>query len=65
MGRYLIHAKATAVILVFVFLSSAAWAGPATDQLRETLTQMVGVLKDPKLKAPDKEGERRAALHNV
>lgn len=65
MGRQLIGIKAMAAMVALVFLSSATWAGPATDQLKATLTQMVEVLKDPRLKAPDKAGERRAALHNV
>ncbi len=65
MRKRSIWIKGSVAMVALAFLSSAAWAGTATDQLKATLTQLVEVLRDPKLKTPGKAGERRAALHKV
>ncbi|GAG33207.1 unnamed protein product, partial [marine sediment metagenome] len=57
-----INAHAVVLLVLMVLLSSAAWAGPATDCLKGTLDQIIEVLKDPSLKAPDKKNERRNIL---
>jgi phospholipid transport system substrate-binding protein len=57
-----INAHAVLLLVLMVLLSSAAWAGPATDCLKGTLDQIIEVLKDPSLKAPDKKNERRNIL---
>ena len=57
-----INAHAVVLLVLMVLLSSAAWAGPATDCLKGTLDQIIEVLKDPSLKTPDKENERRNIL---
>ena len=57
-----INAYVVVLCVLIVLLSSAAWAGPATDHLKETLDQIIEVLKDPSLKTPGKENERRDLL---
>jgi len=62
-GKF-INAHAVVLFVLMVFLSSAAWAepGPVTDSLKGTLDQIIEVLKDPSLKTPGKENERREIL---
>ena len=57
-----INAHAVVLLVLMVLLSSAAWAGPATDCLKGTLDQIIDVLNDPSLKAPDKKNERKDIL---
>ena len=49
-------------IMLMVLISSLAWAGPATDQLRSTLNQIIKVLNDPALKTDIKKDERKNIL---
>jgi phospholipid transport system substrate-binding protein len=58
-------AHAAVLFVLIVLLSSAAWAGPATDLLKQTLDQIIEVLNDPSLKTPGKEHERRNILHKL
>ena len=44
---------------------SPAYGGEVTDQLRVTVDQVIVTLRNADLKAPDKEGERRAALRRI
>ncbi|MDX1411603.1 MAG: ABC transporter substrate-binding protein [Nitrospirales bacterium] len=51
-----------------VFLAgalNAAEPGPATEAVRQTIDQVLAILKDPDLKSPDREAERRAKLEAV
>ncbi len=57
-----INAHAVVLLVLMVFLSSAAWAGPVTDSLKGTLDRIIEVLNDPSLKTPAKENERRNTL---
>ncbi len=57
-----VNAPGVVLFVLMVFLCSAAWAGPVTDQLKGTLDQIIEVLNDPSLKTPDKENERRNTL---
>ncbi|MEE8299911.1 MAG: ABC transporter substrate-binding protein [Desulfatiglandales bacterium] len=57
-----INAHAVVLLVLMVFLSSAAWAGPVTDSLKGTLDRIIDVLNDPSLKTPAKENERRNIL---
>ncbi len=57
-----INAHAVVLLVLMVFLSSAAWAGPVTDSLKGTLDRVIEVLNDPSLKTPAKENERRNTL---
>ena len=50
------------LLLVFLYYTAQAETGPVTDQLKETLDQVIKVLKDPSLKTPGKEDERRDIL---
>lgn len=60
-----IKVHAVALFLMVVLLSSAAWAGPATDHLRGTIDRIIEVLSDPSLKTPGKENERRVILEKL
>jgi len=51
--------------LLFLLSSQAALAGPPTEQIRETVDQVIRILTDPSLKGPAKTGERRAKLRRV
>ncbi len=53
------------IFVMMVLLSSAAWAGPATDDLRGTLDRIIEVFNDPSLKTPGKENQRRVILHKL
>ncbi|MCK5031827.1 MAG: ABC transporter substrate-binding protein [Thermoplasmatales archaeon] len=52
------------LLVAMVSLASFVWAapGPATDFLKGTLDQIIEVLKDPSLKTPGKENERKDIL---
>ncbi len=54
-----------AALLLVVGGTADAWAGPATDQLREGVERVVKILDDPALKANGKARERRAAIRTV
>ena len=56
-----------AVVAVFAFsiLIESAAAGMATEQIRSTVDQALLVLKDPRLRPPEKTQERRAQLKQV
>jgi phospholipid transport system substrate-binding protein len=54
------------VLIVALLLSpSLAMAGAPTDRIRETVDQLLGILKDPRFKGESKKGERRAKLREV
>lgn len=55
---------ATMLLVLAVFLSSAAWAAsqPAIESLKGTLDKVIEVLNDPSLRTPGKESERRDIL---
>ncbi|HMF48396.1 MAG TPA: ABC transporter substrate-binding protein [Candidatus Saccharimonadales bacterium] len=56
---------ALSLILLFLLQSSSALAGAPTDRIRETVDQLLGILKDPRFKGESKKGERRAKLREV
>lgn len=60
-----INANAVVIIGLMIFLSSSAWAGPITDQLKGSLDEVIKVLNDPALKSPDKKNERRDILRKL
>jgi phospholipid transport system substrate-binding protein len=58
--------RAALVLIVALLLSpSLAMAGAPTDRIRETVDQLLGILKDPRFKGESKKGERRAKLREV
>ena len=70
--------KITVCLVTLVLLGTEAWCGTdgdrpkeplcpvtATDQLKQTLGQLIDVLNDPSLKTEGKETQRAAALHDV
>jgi len=48
---------------VTAFIATAAWAGPAADQLKGQVDQVIKLLDDPALK--DKPAERRAQVRKM
>ncbi|MFH0811387.1 MAG: ABC transporter substrate-binding protein [Pseudomonadota bacterium] len=59
--------KTCAVSIIFLMglVLSPVWAGPATESLRGTINQVIKVLSDPSLQAPEKKGERRTILRDL
>ena len=57
------HSTAFISLLTIALLATAAWAGPASDQLKGQVDQVIKVLDDPALK--DKPGERRAQVRKM
>ncbi|MFP3868085.1 MAG: phospholipid-binding protein MlaC [Desulfobacteraceae bacterium] len=45
--------------LAMVVMAPAVWGGPAMDQLRSTVEEVISVLSDPSLKQPGQEQRRR------
>ncbi len=43
---------------------SQAWAGAPTDQLKESVDQVIHILQDPSLRSESKAQERRAAIRH-
>jgi len=59
-----INAHVVVLFVLMVSLASFVWAapGPVTDSLKGTLDKIIDVLKDPSLKKPGKEDERKNIL---
>jgi len=57
------HRTAVTSVLVLVISATLAWAGAATDQLKNQVDQVIKVLDDPALK--DKPSERRAQVRKM
>lgn len=57
------HLIALVSPLAIALAATLAWAGPATDQLRSQVDQVIKVLDDPALK--DKPTERRAQVRKM
>ena len=51
--------------LMVLLRPGLAGAGAPTDQLRQTINQVLAILKDPQLKGLDKKGERRKKLEDT
>lgn len=51
--------------LPVAFPAPEAWAGPPTDQLRQSIDRVIDVLNDPDLKTPDRQKERKVSLHRL
>ncbi len=51
--------------LLALVVVRGAWAGPATDQLRVHVDQVLKVVSDPVLDKPEKTQERREAIRKV
>jgi hypothetical protein len=54
-----------AAVGLLVLLATPAWAGAPTDQLRQTVEDVLKILNNPALKSPAKREERRAELRRV
>jgi phospholipid transport system substrate-binding protein len=51
--------------LLAVLAAGPAWAGPATDQLKEAIDRVVKTLEDPALKGAGKTVDRRQAVRKI
>jgi len=64
MGKY-------GIIALFGFLTMGlvgvylAYAGEPTEQIKETTNKIIAIVKDPKLKSPEKEPERRKLIRKA
>ena len=56
---------AVIVAVTLSFLSSAAWAGPPTDQLRTGIERIFKLLADPELAGDAKAPQRKAAVGRI
>jgi phospholipid transport system substrate-binding protein len=61
----LLGKRAVAVVALVLASGAAAWAGPATDQLRGRIDRVLQVLEDPGLRQEARAGERRAAIRTI
>ena len=64
-GDRFINIRAAALFVLMVFISSAAWGGTVTDQLKGSIDQIIEVLNDPSLKTPEKKNERIDSLRKA
>src|SRR5260370_21412138 len=51
--------------LVALLPGGGAWAGPATDQLHQSVDRALRVLEDPELRKDRRTAERRAAISAI
>lgn len=51
--------------LVALLPAGGAWAGPATDQLHQSVDRVLKVLEDPELRKAGRTAERRAAIRAI
>jgi phospholipid transport system substrate-binding protein len=58
-----IHPTAFISLLTIALFATAAWAGPASDQLKSQVDQVIKLLDDPALK--DKPAERRTQVRKM
>ena len=55
-----------AVVVSFLLVSTGlAGAGEPTDQIKETTDKILSIVKDPALKAPEREAERRRLIRQA
>ncbi len=59
------HGRLISGLVTVLLLPAGAGAGPATEQLKAHVDQVVQTLDDPALKAPAREAERRQRLRRV
>ena len=62
--RPLVALSALAVLCA-ILPAPSAWAGPATEQLRQSVERVLRVLEDPALKSDARTGERRGAIRAI
>jgi len=57
--------RAGAFAAGIAFAAAAAWAGPATDQLKESVDRVLKIVQDPELKKPQNGEKRRTQIREV
>jgi phospholipid transport system substrate-binding protein len=62
-----LHARVLSTLILVLALVSAhgAWAGPATEQLRDGVDRVLKVLRDPELRGDTQIDQRRIAINKV
>jgi phospholipid transport system substrate-binding protein len=60
-----LKAAALTITGTIILLGSPTWAGVPTDQIKETLDQVIKVLTDSTLQAPEKKAERDETLRSL
>ncbi len=54
-----------AVLLLVLGIAIPAWAGEPTDQIKQTTDKILSIVRDPSLKNPAKEKERRRLIRKA
>jgi phospholipid transport system substrate-binding protein len=57
--------RAGAVAAGIALAAAAAWAGPATDQVKASVDRVLKLVQDPELKKPQNAEKRRAQIREV
>ncbi len=57
--------KAGAIAAGIALAAAAAWAGPATDQVKASVDRVLKLVQDPELKKPQHAEKRRAQIREV
>jgi phospholipid transport system substrate-binding protein len=57
--------RAGAVAAGIALAATAAWAGPATDQVKASVDRVLKVVQDPELKKPQNTEKRRSQIREV
>jgi phospholipid transport system substrate-binding protein len=57
--------RVSAVAAGIAVASAAAWAGPATDQVKTSVDRVLKVVSDPELKKPQNAEKRRGQIREV
>jgi len=65
MGRTWTALALVAAVLLVLWAPGESFAGPATEQVKATVDQVLKILTDPTLKGEQKTQERRAKLRQV
>ena len=63
--RHHVFLGGAAVGLFMLGMAPGAFAGPATDQLRPQIDQVIATIEDPALRAEARTPERRQAVRNI
>ena len=57
--------RAGAIAAGIALAATAAWAGPATDQVKTSVERVLKVIQDPELKKPQNTEKRRTQIREV
>lgn len=63
--RYRVCIKSAALALLVLATVTDAFAGPATDQLKPVIEQVIATIEDPALRAESRTADRRQAVRAI